>query len=172
MQVSQRLNDALNAQIGHELGASNQYIAIAAHFDAASLSGLARFFYRQSEEERDHAMKFVHFVLDSGATLEVPAVAAPRASFADAQEAVRTALESEEKVTQQIYDLVKIATEDSNFIALRFLDWFVEEQFEEVTSMSELLAVVRRAGEDGLLEVEQHLEREGKLPPPVVEEGG
>lgn len=169
MLAKDKLIDAFNAQVGHELGASHQYIAIAAHFDAQSLSGLARFFYRQSEEEREHAMKFVRFILDAGGDLRIPEIPAPQSELASARDAVALALTSEERVTAQIYALVELAKEDSNYIALRFLDWFVEEQFEEVTSMEELLQIVERAGEDGLLAVEEYLDREGKLPPPDQE---
>lgn len=164
MQTSAQLNQALNQQIGNEMGASLQYISIAAHFDSQSLTGLARFFYRQAEEEREHAMKFVHYIVDSGGDLEIPPVAAPKSTFASAHEAVALALEWEREVTQQIYRLVDIAKEDSNYFAIRFLDWFVNEQFEEVTSMDEMLDVVDRAGEENLLAVEEFLAREGKVP--------
>ncbi len=164
MLVSDKLLAALNEQVGHELGAANQYTAIAAHFDGQSLGGLARFFYAQSDEEREHAMKFVKFIVDAGGKLAIPEIPAPRADFGTAEEAVGLALESEKRVTAQIYALVEGAKADSNYIALRFLDWFVEEQFEEITSMEELLQVVRLAGRDRLLAVEEHLEREGKLP--------
>jgi bacterioferritin B len=166
MLASEALIAACNGQIGNELGASNQYVAIAGYFDTAGLAGLARYFYSQADEERDHAMKFVRFILDAGGQLEIPEVPAPRPSFATAAEAVQLALESEQRVTRQIYDLVELARKEENYIALRFLDWFVEEQFEEVTSMGELLQVVERAGEDRLLSVEEFLQREGKLPAP------
>ena len=74
---------------------------------------------------------------------------------------MKLALEWEEEVTRQIYGLVEIAKADSNYIALRFLDWFVNEQFEEVNTMSQLLQVVDLAGESGLLHVEEFLAREG-----------
>ena len=170
MQTSPELNQALNQQVGNEMGASLQYIAIAAYFDAQSLTGLARFFYRQAEEEREHAMKFVHYVVDSGGTLEIPAIPAAQSAFSSAKEAVALALEWEREVTQQIYGLVEIATGDTNYIAIRFLDWFVNEQFEEVTTMGEMLDVVSRAGEENLLAVEEFLAREGKVPEAPAEE--
>ena len=61
--------------------------------------------------------------------------------------------------------VVDIAKEDSNYIAQRFLDWFVDEQFEEVSMMGAMLQVVERAGENNLLAVEEYLAREGKLGP-------
>ena len=161
MLASKQLIAAVNRQIGNEFGASLQYVSIASYFDGRALTGLARFFYRQADEERDHAMKLVHFVVDSAGDLEIPNVSAPKSSFDSASEAVKLALEWEQEVTQQIYGLVEIAKEDSNYIALRFLDWFVNEQFEEVNTMSQLLQVVDLAGEGGLLHVEEFLAREG-----------
>jgi ferritin len=151
----------MNEQIGHEMGASMQYIAIASYFDSETLPELAKFFYRQADEERDHAMRFVHFMVDVDAPVEIPAIPAPRSEFASAEEAVALSLEWERTVTQQIYDLVTIAQNDSNHIAVRFLDWFVNEQLEEVSTMGALLSLVRRAGESGLLHVEEYLVREG-----------
>lgn len=161
MLASDKLIEAFNQQIGNEMGASLQYIAIASYFDSETLPQLARFFYRQSAEEREHAMRFVKFVNDVGGKVKIPALPAPEDSFASAEEAVGKALSGEEDVTRQIYDLVEIAKADKNYVGVRFLDWFVEEQLEEVTTMNDLLAVIRRAGPDRLLFVEEYLVRQG-----------
>lgn len=152
-----KLLAAINQQVGNEMHASLQYIAIASHFAAENLPRLAAFFYRQADEERDHALKFVHFVVDVGGRLTIPAIGAPRAEFASAAQAVALALEWERTVTEQIYRLVDIAREDRNYIAQRFLDWFVTEQLEEIKTMSSLLSLVERAGEKNLLFVEDYL---------------
>jgi ferritin len=162
MLASDKLIQAFNEQIGHEMGASMQYIAIASYFDSETLPQLARFFYQQSDEERTHAMRFVKFINDVGGRVRVPALPAPKSEFASAEEAVASALAWEEDVTRQIYDLVEIAKEGKSYVAVRFLDWFVEEQLEEVSTMSDLLAVIRRAGPDRLLFVEEYLSRQGR----------
>ena len=161
MLASDKLIAAFNQQVGNEMGASLQYIAIASYFDSETLPQLARFFYRQSEEEREHAMRFVKFINDVGGRVRIPALPAPQSDFPSAEAAVGKALEWEEEVTRQIYDLVEVAKGDKNYVGVRFLDWFVEEQLEEVTSMSDLLAVIRRAGPDRLLFVEEYLVRQG-----------
>lgn len=161
MLASDKLIEAFNQQIGNEMGASMQYIAIASYFDSETLPQLARFFYRQSEEERSHAMRFVKFINDVGGKVRIPALSAPASDFASAEEAVAKALSWEEEVTRQIYDLVEIARADKTYVGVRFLDWFVEEQLEEVTTMNDLLAVIRRAGADRLLFVEEYLVRQG-----------
>lgn len=170
MLASDKIVEAFNGQIGHEMGASLQYIAIASYFDSEALPELAGFFYRQSEEEREHAMKFVKFVVDVGGRVEIPAIPAPKSAFDSAEEAVALSLESEERVTQQIYGLVESARGESNHIAGRFLDWFLEEQLEEVATMGSLLQVVRRAGADRLLHVEDYLARHrGPLESPAAD---
>ncbi|MEA2562663.1 MAG: bacterioferritin [Acidobacteriota bacterium] len=174
MLANEKLIQAFNQQIGNEMGASMQYIAIASYFDSETLPELAKFFYRQSEEERTHAMKFVKFINDVGGKVLIPSLPAPKADFTTAEEAVSKALEWEEEVTRQIYDLVEIARADRNYVGIRFLDWFVEEQLEEVTSMNDLLAVIRRAGPDRLLFVEEYLSRQGRaaLESPAAPSGG
>jgi ferritin len=161
MLASDKLIEAFNQQIGNEMGASMQYIAIASYFDSETLPQLARFFYRQSEEEREHAMRFVKFINDVGGRVRIPALPSPQSDFASAEEAVSKALAWEEEVTRQIYDLVEVAKGDRSYVGVRFLDWFVEEQLEEVTTMNDLLAVIRRAGPDRLLFVEEYLVRQG-----------
>ncbi len=161
MLASQKLIDQLNAQVGNELGASHQYIAIASYFDRENLEQLSQFFFRQADEEREHAMKFVKFILDVEGKVEIPTIEAPTSDFASAKEAVGAALAWEREVTEQIYRLVELSQEERNHIATRFLDWFVDEQLEEVTLMGNLLGIVERAGEDNLLYVEDYLMRHG-----------
>ena len=107
-------------------------------------------------------MRFVKFIHDVGGKVEIPAIPAPKADFASADEAVAKALAWEEEVTRQIYALVEIARGYRSYVGVRFLDWFVEEQLEEVTTRNDLLAVIRRAGPDRLLFVEEYLSRQGK----------
>ncbi|MCC7019223.1 MAG: ferritin [Ardenticatenales bacterium] len=157
--ISSTLEAALNAQIGREFGASLEYVSIASYFDRSSLPQLADFFYRQADEEKMHAMKFVHFVNDSGGEVAIPAIPAARHAFVSAEDAVNAALAWEHAVTGHINDLMGTALDERNFIAQQFLQWFVAEQLEEVASIGELLATVERAGEGNLLAVEDYVAR-------------
>ena len=161
MLISTAMNAALNEQVGNEFQASLQYIAIAAHFDSESLPELANHFYKQSDEERVHAMRFVRYLVDAGGKLQIPTLEEPQGQFSSVQEAVQKALDGEIAVTQQINALVDLAIGESDHITRNFLQWFVTEQFEEVTSMETLLKIVQRAGEGGLLYVEDFLARQG-----------
>jgi ferritin len=153
-----RFPDALNEQIAREFAASQQYVAIAVYFDLETLQQLAAHFYRQAVEERNHAMIIVQYLLDAGERPVVPAVEAPKTDFADAAAAVGLALEQEREVTKQIAALAQLAREETDLVGEQFLHWFLQEQREEVASMSSLLAVVERAG-DNLLLAEEYLSR-------------
>jgi ferritin len=159
--ISEKINHAFNVQIGHELGNSTQYLAIAAHFEREALFGLAKIYYKQADEERNHAMKFIKFVLDAGGKVSIPAIAAPKSEFESPLQAAQLALDAELVTTRQIYDLVELATTEKNYIAVNFLQWFVSEQLEEVASAEARLTVIRRAGPSVLM-VEAYLAHDGK----------
>lgn len=158
MIIKQRSVDAMNAQIQSEFTASAQYVAIAVYFDMEALPDLAQFFYRQAEEERMHAMKFVYFLLETGAKPIIPSIPELRNAFTSAADAVEFALQQELKVTDQINNLVTIATEENDHTSRNFLQWFVDEQVEEVDSMSTLLQTIKHAG-SALLLVEDFVRR-------------
>ena len=160
MLISKKLNTMMNAQVGSELGASNQYIKIASYFDSQQLVELATFFFRQSDEERMHAMKFVHYILDAGGAVNIPEIAATPEKIDSAEEAVQMALDWEMEVTRQINELMNQAIDEKDHISQSFLRWFVDEQLEEVSTMDELLGIVKRAG-DQLLFVEDYVVRKG-----------
>lgn len=157
MLITSEMNKAINEQIGHEFAAMLQYVAIATHFDSEALPVLARHFYRQAEEEREHAMRFVRYVVDAGGRVTVPAIPAAQSGFRSAEEAVKLSLERELKVTTQINGLMDRAITENDHTTRNALGWFVEEQLEEVSSMETLLRMVQRAGETGLLFVEHYL---------------
>ena len=157
MLITDKINAAFNAQIGHELANSNQYVAIAAYFDGESLKGLAKLFYQQAEEERAHAMKFLEFIVDAGGKVEIPAIAAVQNAFASAEAAAQLALDAEIRTTNQIDDLMSLAVTEKNYTTQNFLQWFVNEQLEEVSTAQTNLDVIQRAGPNGLLMVEAYL---------------
>ena len=157
MMISKAMNAQLNEQIRHEFGASLQYVNIAAYFDDAGLPVLRDHFFKQADEEREHAMKFVRYLLDTGASVEIPAVPAPRHGFKSAAEAVSLALQWEHSVTKQINGLMDLASKEKDYLSHDFLEWFVREQLEEVSSMETLLKMIERSGESGLMLVENAL---------------
>jgi bacterioferritin B len=160
MLISKELTAAINEQVGHEFAASHQYANIAAYFDSLALKKLAKMFYKQSEEEREHGMKFVHYVSEAGGDVAIPAIAAPRAAFKSVEEAIQLSLDWEMEVTRRINNLMTQAIAEKDYIGQDFLRWFVTEQLEEVSTMDNLLKVVKQAGERNLIMLEAYLSHE------------
>jgi bacterioferritin B len=157
MLISKTMNSALNKQVGNEFAASLQYVSIAAHCSGEGLPIFAAHFYKQAEEERDHAMRFVKYVIDAGGRVEIPAIPAPQTEFKTIEMAVKLSLDQEKQVTSHINELTELCIKESDHITQTFLAWFLQEQLEEVSSMDNLLKMVQRAGEDRLLYVETFL---------------
>jgi ferritin len=150
---------ALNEQIGHEYSAHQQYVAIAVYYDAETLPNLAAHFYRQALEERNHAMMIVQYLLDAEQPVAIPGIQAPKTDFADAAEPIKLALAQEKTVTGQIVNLAKLAREEGDLVGEEFMHWFLQEQREEESSMSALLATVERAMQSNILLAEDFLAR-------------
>ncbi|MCJ7512008.1 MAG: ferritin [Anaerolineales bacterium] len=161
MMISEKLSAAMSAQVGREFAASNQYVAIATYFERESLEKLAEFFYRQAEEENEHAMKFVHYVTEAGGMAMIPTIEAPRHDIGSAENAAKLSLDWENEVTRQITALMDQAVKETDYLAQDFLRWFINEQLEEVTTMETLLKVIQRAGPNGLLLVESYVAGRG-----------
>jgi bacterioferritin B len=157
--MSEQFAKALNDQIANEFAASMQYVGMAVYYDTETLPRLAAFFYRQAQEERDHAMMMVQYLIDVDDEVHIPDITAAQTHFDDAVAPVRMALEQERRVGEEINALFKLARDSNEFRAEQFMQWFVKEQVEEVALMSDLLNVVERSA-DNLLQVEDYLARE------------
>ena len=132
MPVETVVVDALNAQMGREFEAHLQYLEVSSWFD---------------------------FIQDVGGAVAIPSLNAPKATFESAEEAVGLSLDWENSVTAHIDAAMDLAREKNDHATHVFLQWFVTEQVEEVKTMSELLQVVRRAGDTNLLLVEEYVAR-------------
>jgi bacterioferritin B len=154
-----RFIERLNEQIAYEFSASQQYVANAVYYDAQTLPRLAAFFYAQAVEERNHAMMMVQYLIDSDAQVTIPAVTAPETEFDDVVAPVALSLDQERRVSDQIAALTEVARDEGDYLSEQFVQWFLKEQVEEVSSMSSLLAVVQRSS-DNPMQIEDYLARE------------
>ena len=152
-------NELLTTQIGNEFAASQQYIAIAVWFDGQDLPQLARHYYRQSVEERNHAMMIVQYMVDRSLSIDIPAGSPVRNDFADVVAPIALALAQEQQVTAQIEAIFQAARSESDPLGEQFLLWFLKEQVEEVASATTLLTVAQRAGTN-LFDLENYVARE------------
>ncbi len=164
MMIPQPVVDKLNQQIANEFGAAHNYLAMACRFDELGLKMLSQFFFRQSDEEREHGRKILDYVLEVGADVKLQATPEPRGDMSTPKTIVKSALEQEKEVTRQINDIAATAEANKDFATRSFINWFIDEQVEEVSSMSELLNLVELAGEDHLLQVEMRVAKMMAVP--------
>lgn len=151
--------ELLQQQVQNEFNASQQYTALAVWFDNEDLPQLAKVFYKQAVEERNHALAIVQYLIDSDHPVEIPSTGEVRNEFSEPVELLELALEQEKGVTADFRTLVKVARDEEDFQGEQFLQWFLAEQVEEVSQMQTLLNVARRAA-GNLFELETWVARE------------
>ena len=150
MKISTRMKKALNDQVALEANASNSYLAMASWCEVTGYEGAASYFYAQSDEERDHMLKIVHYLNDMGANAIIPATKAPASSYKSLESIIKTALKSEQSVTKAIHKMVEISQKDKDHSTYAFLEWFVNEQVQEETKFETLLQKFDLIGRDKL----------------------
>lgn len=149
----------LQEQIYNEFTGAQQYVAIAVYFDGADLPQLAKHFYGQAVEERNHAMMLVQHLLDRDVRVEIPGAGAVRNQFDRPRDALALALDQERTVTEQVSRLTAVARDEGDLLGEQFMQWFLQEQIEEVALMTTLLRVADRAGTN-LFDLENFVARE------------
>ncbi|MEE2030730.1 ferritin [Rhodococcus chondri] len=154
-----KFHSLLHDQIRNEFNASHQYIATAIFYDNTDLPQLAEYFYAQAVEERNHAMMIVQYFLDRDMAVDLTGVDAAQSMFEDAREPIALALEQEKHVTEQIVELARTAREEGDYLGEQFMQWFLQEQVEEVATTTTLLTVADRAGAN-LFNLEDFVARE------------
>lgn len=138
---------ALNQHLNNELYSAYLYLAMAAYFEATSFPGFAHWMKQQAKEEYQHAMKFWDFIYDTGGSVNLLAVAEPKAAYASPLAAFRDALEHEREVTRAIHSLYERALRDKDYPAQVFLQWFINEQVEEEKTAGAIVDSLTKLGD-------------------------
>jgi ferritin len=159
MMIKPELAKKMIEQVRNEFAASLQYLATAIYFQQESMDNTAAFFYAQAAEENEHGMKLLHYVVETGGAAELLAIPAPVAKIKSAEDAFQTSLKWELEVTGQINALMDMAKLQNDYLAENFLQWFVNEQLEEVTTMEKFLNLVRKMGDKNIYMLEQLIKR-------------
>ena len=159
MQISQEMIKAINEQISHEASSANAYTSIGSWCERVGYDGSATFFFEQAAEEKDHMLKFIHYLNNAGYEAIIPAIEKPPGSFESLEAAFQFGLQSEQKVTREIYELVDIAAKEKDYSTYTFLQWFVTEQTEEETLFQTILQKFELLGRDklGIYQLDQSL---------------
>ncbi|MDX9942127.1 MAG: ferritin [Bacteroidales bacterium] len=137
--LSKKMEEILNLQVGKEAYASALYLAMASWAEKKGYEGISEWFYAQSEEEREHMLKFLRYVNERGGHGIVPLVDQPPVEFKDVKNVFDASLEHEQMVTRSINEIVGLALEEKDFITHNWIQWFVQEQLEEESSVQGII---------------------------------
>ena len=146
--MSEKLYQELCRQIAMEYHSMMSYVVLWTQFEVLSLDGFAHFFKVQSEEEKEHAEKFIRHLLDLNKEPQIGVIEPPKISLKHPKEAFEKALKQEQEVTRKIHELYTIASEEKFYPTMEFLHWFIEEQVEEENLMQSILDKFAFLGED------------------------
>ncbi len=147
--LSVKIQEALNDQIRCEAYASNFYLALAYWCDEQALEGCKKFFMRQADEERMHMLKIYDYMSESGVHPQTPAIAQPPLTYESIQNAFKKVFDQERSVTQSIHNLLALAQSENDFNTQQFLQWYVDEQREEEAVIRTILDRIKIIGEGG-----------------------
>lgn len=147
--IGKAVQDAMNEQINKELFSSYLYLSMAAYFEQKNLPGFANWMRIQSDEEREHAMKFYEFILETGGKVTLKAIDAPKTEWKSALEVAEEVAAHEAKVTASIHSLYELAQKEKDYPAQMMLQWFITEQVEEEKNATELVANLKLIEERG-----------------------
>lgn len=144
--LSNTLQAALNTQMTKEAEAAQIYLSYAAWASNEGYGGVANFLFRHANEERNHMMKFLEYILERGAKVKVEAIPAPPKSPTNIQNCFEQVFEQEVDNTKSIYKIVKMSFDEEDWATWHFMQWFVKEQTEEETLALNLLDKIKIAG--------------------------
>ena len=145
MKLPSSLEDALNKQIGLEFASAHNYLSMSAYFESEAWEGFSSWMGTQSDEERGHAMKFYHYLLDRDGSVRLPEIPAPRFDFTTPLDVFETTLQQEQDISKSIFALYKAAHDVGDFATVSFLKWFVDEQVEEEKLVSDMVDRLKRS---------------------------
>jgi ferritin len=144
--LSQTLADALNAQMTNEAHNAQIYLAYASWASDKGYDGIANFLFRHANEERNHMMKFLEYILKRGAKVVVSAIPAPGSDPVSVNDCFEKVFKSEVDNTTAIYNIVNMSMAEKDWATWNFIQWFVKEQTEEETLALDLLSKIKVAG--------------------------
>ena len=148
--LTNKVQDALNAQINAEFWSAYLYLSMAMHFEAEGRAGVANWFHIQFKEEQAHAQIFMNYVNQRGGRVELKPIDAVPTSWASPLDAFKATLEHEQKVTSLINELFALAEAEHDYATRDRLAWFVTEQVEEEDNCRVLIDKLRLIGDNGM----------------------
>lgn len=146
--ISDKMLKSLNKHLNEELYSSYLYLSMAAYFEDKNLKGFSGWMRVQSQEEYMHAMKFYDFINSVNGKVILTQIDAPKTNWKSIMEVWKDTLAHENKITSLINKLVDQAMQEKDYATNNFLQWFVTEQVEEVTTVEDIISKLELIGDN------------------------
>ncbi len=146
--VSVKIEKALNKQIRIEAESSQIYLSMACWAESKGFEGIAKFMFAQADEEREHMLKLLKYLIERGGNAEISELSKPASIFNSPKEMFEEVLKHEIFVSESINDLVAVTFEEKDFATHNFLQWYVAEQIEEEATARTILDKIYLIGDD------------------------
>lgn len=146
--ISKKMQEAINAQINAEMWSAYLYLAMSMDANDKGLKGVAHWYRKQYDEEMEHAFRFVHYLEEQLARVELKPIAKFKTSWKNMAEMFNETLEHEKVVTGLIHELCDLAAKEKDYATANMLQWFVNEQVEEEANATELIEAAKCIGND------------------------
>ena len=142
--ISKKMQEAINAQINAEMWSAYLYLAMSMDANDKGLKGVAHWYRKQYDEEMEHAFRFVHYLEEQLARVELKPIAKFKTSWKNMAEMFNETLEHEKVVTGLIHKLCDLAAKEKDYATANMLQWFVNEQVEEEATAKTLLEKLKK----------------------------
>ena len=146
--INEKMQNAFLDQINKELFSEYLYLSMKAYCLEKNLLGFANWFDVQVQEEHAHAMGMFNYLNERGGEINLMAIDKPVFNGKNTLEIFEEVLKHEEFVTSRINALYDVAEEVKDRAAMKFLNWYIDEQVEEEASVGGVLATLRLIGDD------------------------
>jgi len=146
--ISDKMQKELNDQINAEIFSSYLYLSMAAYCESEDWHGFAAWMRIQSGEEYGHAMKIFKYVIEVEGKVSLEAIEKPKSVWESPKQAFEEAHKHELYITDRIHKLVTLAIQEKDYATNLFLNYFVNEQVEEVSTVSQIVHKFNLVGDN------------------------
>ncbi len=148
--LSKKIEEICNLQVEKEGYSSHLYLAMAAWAEHEGFAGIAQWLYTQSEEEKEHMLKFISYINERGGSVVIPAFKKPPEEYKGIKEMFDDILKHEQYISASINEIVALCIEEKDYTTHNWIQWFVAEQIEEESSVQAIIDKLKLVGDKNL----------------------
>mmetsp|Transcript_9483 Transcript_9483/g.23730 ORF Transcript_9483/g.23730 Transcript_9483/m.23730 type:complete len:164 (+) Transcript_9483:63-554(+) len=144
MDFNTNVRDALMGHITNEMYASQCYLQAAYFFEDENMVGIAGWMKKESDSEREHAIKIADFLAARGASVKLPEIKAAALPMEPKKylPIFQALFQIEQQTTKQLNELAKLAHEQNDHASYSFLLPMLDDQVKAEDEFDTILTKV------------------------------